>query len=65
MARKHCNDAEEINKEILREWLTGRGKQPVTWATLVEVLRDIKLTTLASDIEAIKCPGRPVSKYSS
>ena len=65
MAHKHCNDAKEINKEILQEWLSGRGKQPVTWATLVEVLRDIELTTLASDIEAIKCPGRPVSKDSS
>jgi len=26
------------------------GKQPVTWETLVEVLRDIGLSTLASDI---------------
>ena len=26
----------------------------MTWATLVEVLRDIELTTLAGDIEAVK-----------
>ena len=65
MAHKHLNDAEEINTEILQEWLTGRGKQPVTWATLVEVLREIELTTLASDIEVVKCPGRAVSKDSS
>jgi len=58
MACKHQCDAQRINTEILQEWLTGRGKRPVTWATLVEVLRDIKLCTLASDIMATKCPSR-------
>ena len=56
MARKHLNDAVEINMEIIQEWLTGRGKQPVTWATLVEVLHDIELSTLADEIEAVKRP---------
>ena len=56
MARKHHYDAEQINTEILQEWLTGRGKQPVTWTTLVKVLRDIELSTLAGEIEAVKCP---------
>ena len=56
MARKHLNDAEEINTEILQEWLTGKGKQPVNWATLVEVLHDIELSVLAGEIEAVKCP---------
>ena len=51
---KHRNDPERINKEILWEWTTGRGKQPVSWKTLIEVLRDIKLGTLASEIEAVK-----------
>ena len=56
MARIHHYDAEEINTEILQEWLTGKGKQPVTWATLVKLLRDIELTALAGEIEAVKCP---------
>ena len=56
MARKHHYDAEEINTEILQEWLTGKGKQPVNWATLVEVLYDIELSALAGEIEAVKCP---------
>ena len=55
MVCKHHYDAEQINTEIIQEWLAGRGKQPVTWATLVEVLRDIKLSTLAGEIETIKC----------
>ena len=56
MARKHHYDAEEINIEILQEWLTEKGKQPVTWATLVEVLHDIELSALADEIEAVKYP---------
>ena len=62
MSHKNLNDAERINIEILSEWLTERGKQPVTWATLVEVLRDIELSTLAGEIEAVKCPARQVTK---
>ena len=56
MARKHHYDAEQINTEIIQEWLAGRGKQPVTWATLVDVFCDIELSTLAGEIEAVKCP---------
>ena len=51
----HYYNVEQINTAILQEWLIGRGQQPVTWATLVEVLRDIELSTLASEIEAVKC----------
>ena len=51
---KHGKDAEQINTEILQEWIKGRGKQPVSWSTLIEVLRDIELPSLASEIEAVK-----------
>ena len=57
--------SELANTRTLKKWLTGRGKQPVTWTTLVEVLRDCQLSTLASDIEAVKCPERPVSEVSN
>ena len=55
MASRHQNAAKQINIEILQEWLEGSGKKPVTWATLVEVLRDIGLSTLADEIAADKC----------
>ena len=55
IAHEHRNNAKQINTEILQQWLTGRGKQPVTWATLVEVLRNIEFRTLAYEIEAVKC----------
>ena len=65
IADKKHYDPERISIEILQEWLTGRGKKPVTWSTLVEVLHDIELSTLAGDIEAVKCPGRPTPKDQS
>ena len=54
MEYKHRRDAVQINTEILREWATGRGKQPVSWETLTEVLRNIGLGALASEIEVMK-----------
>ena len=53
MERKHMRDSEEINMDILQQWLEGSGRQPVTWATLVEVLKEADLTVLAGDIEEV------------
>ena len=51
---EYRQNAERINTEILREWVTGRGKKPVNWKTLTTVLRAIELGALASEIEVIK-----------
>ena len=51
---EYRQNSERINTEILREWATGRGKKPVTWETLTEVLHEIELGALASEIEAVK-----------
>ena len=40
-------DAVKINRQILRKWIGGEGKQPVNWATLVTVLNTCGLTELA------------------
>lgn len=53
MEHKHRGDAEQINMEILREWTNGRGKQPVSWETLTEALRDVELFNLASEIDSV------------
>ena len=52
---EHTNhfDPERINTEILQKWLTGEGQQPVTWTTLVVILDDIGLSSLANDIRII------------
>lgn len=45
-------DPERINHEIFRRWLSGQGKQPVTWKTLIKVLHDSRLSYIADAIEA-------------
>ena len=42
-----------ILQDVFQEWLQGRGKQPVTYATLVECLRAVKLNVLAHDIQDV------------
>ena len=42
--------AEDINKRILTEWLSGQGR-PVTWEALVEVLNIIGMGELAKRIK--------------
>ena len=56
MESEHHSDPSKINTLILEEWLNGKGKKPVTWAILVEVLHDTELSTLANNISTIKCP---------
>ena len=36
--------------EILRRWLDGGGRKPVTWSTFIECLDDIQLGTLAEEL---------------
>ena len=43
-----------VNRKILMKWLDGQGK-PVTWESLVSVLRSIQLNALATDIENAAC----------
>lgn len=40
-----------ITVEILRQWLQGNGKKPVTWQTLVTCLQDTGLRVLAEKID--------------
>ena len=56
MEQKHSNSPEEINVNILEQWIEGKGRKPVTWRTLVEVLHDVQLISLADDIAAVKLP---------
>ena len=37
--------------QIFQKWIQGRGKLPVEWSTLVEVIKDIGLSELASEME--------------
>ena len=47
-------NARDINYRIFEEWLSGSGKKPVTWETLIAVLQKIQMTHLAETIAVIK-----------
>ena len=50
--QEKMKNAEEINIQILQEWLQGGGENPVSWETLISVLEKCKLNQLAKSIEA-------------
>ena len=43
LEKEHKVNAQEINMDIFRRWLQGKGMKPVAWSTLVTVLQQIKL----------------------
>jgi len=52
---KEKDDITNINLEILKKWLQGEGKKPISWGTLTQILRESSLAALAEMIEAV-CP---------
>ena len=42
---EHQRNAEQITQGILRRWIDGRGRKPITWRTLVDVLRECQLNS--------------------
>ena len=51
LKEKCRGDPQEIVTTVYKKWISGTGRQPVTWQTLIDVLRDIELTSLAEEIE--------------
>ena len=49
--RNHPLNAVACCTEMMREWLRGRGRQPATWATLIEMLKDAEYNVLAKDLK--------------
>ena len=41
----------DITVEILKQWLQGKGRKPVTWQTLVKCLQDTNLNAVADDMQ--------------
>ena len=50
--RKKRGDPGDITIEILRLWLQGKGRKPVTWQTLVECLQSTNLCVVADYVKA-------------
>ena len=52
--KEQMKNAVDICRQIFMWWLKGKGKQPVTWSTLVTVLQEIDLNQLAKNIADVK-----------
>ena len=52
--RDSAKDCIAACTEVLHQWVGGAEgtRQPVSWATLIECLRDCDFTVLASDLES-------------
>jgi len=50
------DNPEEVVAEILRQWLQGKGREPITWQTLVKCLQDSGLNALADCINSVITP---------
>ena len=44
-----------VTRDIVIRWLSGAGRQPVTWQTMINVLNEIRLTELASSLHKTLC----------
>lgn len=49
--RSKRGDPVDVTVEIVRQWLQGKGRKPVTWQTFVECLKEANLHRAAEDIE--------------
>ena len=54
IAHSKRDNPEQINIEILAEWLKGGERRPVSWSALARVLEDIDKGELAAQIKQVK-----------
>ena len=43
-------DHTKITRNIYKKWTSGAGRKPTSWETLLEVFKEIKLVSLAEEI---------------
>ena len=45
------HNPERIATDVYEKWISGTGRKPISWRTLIDVLREIGLISLAEEIE--------------
>ncbi len=61
IAKEHPFNPIDCCTHMMREWLEGRGRQPATWATLIDLLKDAEMNDLAQQVEKI-VPARTLQQ---
>ena len=49
--RDHHQQSVQASRVVFSEWLEGRGRQPITWQTLITALKQAGLQTVSNDLE--------------
>ena len=47
--------SQDIVLEIIKRWLRGKGKEPVSWRSLIEALNNLEMMELATHMEGALC----------
>ena len=40
-------------QQVVGEWLSGRGRRPTSWSTVIKALNEIELDVLAKDLKTV------------
>lgn len=53
LGRNCKNNVELACTDLFTRWLEGNHRQPVTWQTVIECLKELDLNVVAEDLNAI------------
>ena len=53
ITKDHSSSCTDACRTVFIEWLDGRGRKPVTWETLIKVLKEAGFSEAASDLEHV------------
>ena len=53
LKRNYHNQAFEACRQVFWEWLSGKGRKPTTWSTVITALYEIERAELAKDLEYV------------
>ena len=62
ISQEHKSHPMDCCTEMMREWLKGRGRQPATWATLIDLLKVVEMNKIAQQLEGMLLPLRAEGK---
>ena len=51
--RDHPQQCIRASITVFTEWIKGKGRQPSSWHTLIEALKETRLQSVASDLDSI------------
>ena len=51
--KRNADEVEDATRKLFGHWLEGNGRQPISWKTLIQALRENDLPMIATKVEEI------------